>query len=250
MAGTVLLWGGAGGVGAALARDLAAKGYDLHLVGRDAARLSALAEALGAGYSVADVTDPEAITQATQAACARANGALAGLVYAVGTITLRPLAKLAPQAFVNDFNVNALGAALALQAAAPALKAHANASGGSASAVLFSSIAVAQGFTNHASISMAKGAVEGLTRALACEWAPLIRVNAIAPSLTQTPLAAALTANPQMASALAQLHPIARLGEAGDSAALAAFLLSPEAGWISGQVMAVDGGRGRLRVKG
>ena len=97
---------------------------------------------------------------------------------------------------------------------------------------------------------MAKGAVEGLTRALAAELAPKIRVNAIAPSLTDTRLAQGLTGNPQMASAIAQLHPLPRLGRAEDSAHLAAFLLSDRADWITGQVIGVDGGRGRLRPKG
>jgi len=116
--------------------------------------------------------------------------------------------------------------------------------------LLFSSVAVGQGFAAHASVSMAKGAVEGLTRALAAELAPKVRVNAIAPSLTDTPLAAGLTANPQIAASIAQMHPLPRLGSAADMAALAAFLISDRAGWITGQVIGVDGGRSSLRTKG
>jgi len=116
--------------------------------------------------------------------------------------------------------------------------------------VLFSSVAVAQGFSAHASIGMAKGAVEGLMLSLAAELAPKIRVNCIAPSLTRTPLAQALTSNEQMANAIAGLHAMQRLGEADDAAALAAFLLSSEASWITGQVIGVDGGRSSLRTKG
>jgi len=116
--------------------------------------------------------------------------------------------------------------------------------------VLFSTIAVAQGFANHASVAMAKGAVEGLTLSLAAELAPAIRVNCIAPSLTNTPLAQSLTSNAQIAAGIAALHPLQRLGEPEDVASLAAFLLSRDAGWITGQIMGVDGGRSTLRTKG
>ena len=116
--------------------------------------------------------------------------------------------------------------------------------------VLFSTVAVRQGFAAHASISMAKGAVEGLTLALAAELAPKVRVNCIAPSLTRTPLAEGLTRNDAMAKSIAEMHAIRRLGEADDSAGLAAFLLGPDAGWITGQIVGVDGGRSTLRTKG
>jgi NAD(P)-dependent dehydrogenase (short-subunit alcohol dehydrogenase family) len=141
--------------------------------------------------------------------------------------------------FNRDFRLNALGAALAVQAALPALKA----APGTSSIVMFSTVAVTQGFAAHASVSMAKGAVEGLTRALAAELSPKIRVNAIAPSLTDTPLASGLTSNAQMAASQ-------RLGQPGDIANIAAFLISNQADWITGQVIGVDGGRSRLRVKG
>jgi NAD(P)-dependent dehydrogenase (short-subunit alcohol dehydrogenase family) len=218
------------------------EGYALHLVGRDMEKLADLAAELGAGISEADVTDDTAFARVA----AEAGGMLSGLVYAVGSINLRPLARLSADGFTRDFRLNAQGAALAIQAALPALKA----APGVTSVVLFSSVAVAQGFSAHASVSMAKGAVEGLTRALAAELAPKIRVNAIAPSLTEPPLAAGLTGNPQMAASLAQMHPLGRLGKPQDSAALAAFLISEQADWISGQVIGVDGGRARLRSKG
>lgn len=238
----VLIWGGSGGIGAATARCLAGRGVALHLVGRDGDRLAALADELGCTTSLADVTDDTAFARAS----AEAGAPLNGLVYAVGSINLRPLARLTEADFARDFRLNAMGAALAVQAALPALKAAPQA----ASVVLISSVAVAQGFASHASVSMAKGAVEGLTRALAAELAPAIRVNAIAPSLTDTPLAAGLTGNPQMAAPIAQLHALPRLGKPQDVAALAAFLVSDEADWISGQVIAVDGGRSRLRTRG
>jgi NAD(P)-dependent dehydrogenase (short-subunit alcohol dehydrogenase family) len=242
MTGKVLIYGGNGGIGAATARALQARGVALHLVGRDEARLRAVAAELGASHSLADIFEAGAIERATN----EAGTPLAGLVYAVGSINLKPLARLGLEDFERDFRLNAAGAALAIQAALPALKAFDS----TASVLLFSSVAVQQGFAAHASVAMAKGAVEGLTRALAAELAPSIRVNAIAPSLTRTPLAAALTGNERMAEAIAQLHPMGRLGEPEDIGALAAFLMSQEAGWITGQVFGVDGGRSSLRVKG
>jgi NAD(P)-dependent dehydrogenase (short-subunit alcohol dehydrogenase family) len=242
MTGKVLIYGASGGIGAATARKLAARGYALHLTARDAERLGTIAAELDASFTVADVEDPAAFDRVA----AEAGPALAGLVYAVGTINLKPLTRLTLIDFERDFRVNAAGAALAVQKALPALKAHE----GTAAVVLFSTVAVAQGFTAHASVAMAKGAVEGLTLALAAELAPKIRVNAIAPSLTRTPLAKALTGNEQMATAIAQMHAIPRLGEAEDSAGLAAFLISDEAGWMTGQIIGVDGGRSTLRTKG
>jgi NAD(P)-dependent dehydrogenase (short-subunit alcohol dehydrogenase family) len=242
MAGKILVYGASGGIGAATARKLAARGYALHLTARDPERLSAIAAELGASHSAADVEDVASFDRVA----AEAGPSLAGLVYAVGTINLKPLARLTPADFERDFRINAQGAALAVQKALPALKA----CEGTASVVLFSTVAVAQGFTAHASVAMAKGAVEGLTLALAAELAPKIRVNTIAPSLTRTPLARALTGNEQMATAIAQMHAIPRLGEADDSAALAAFLISDEAGWMTGQIIGVDGGRSTLRTRG
>ncbi|GGD18538.1 SDR family NAD(P)-dependent oxidoreductase [Aureimonas glaciei] len=159
---------------------------------------------------------------------------------------MKPFDRLTEADFLHDFQVNALGAAKVIQACLPALKAAEE----GASIVLFSSVAVDQGFAAHASIAMAKGAVVGLVRSLAAELAPSIRVNAIAPSLTNTPLGAKIAASEKMAEAVAKMHPIPRLGRADDMAAMAALLLSPEGGWISGQVIGIDGGRSTLRVKG
>jgi NAD(P)-dependent dehydrogenase (short-subunit alcohol dehydrogenase family) len=197
---------------------------------------------LGASYTLGDVKDGSLFSRAVK----DAGEPLDGLVYAVGTINLRSLQRLTEADFINDFQVNALGAALAIQAALPALKKCA----GTASVVLFSSVAVIQGFTFHASIGMAKGAVNGLTLSLAAELAPKVRVNAIAPSLTRTALASGILANEQAAAALAGLHPMERLGTPEDIASLCAFLISPEANWITGQILSVDGGRSTLRSKG
>ena len=244
MPGKILIYGGTGGIGGATAKALRARGYDLHLVARDAAKLEAVARELGATATAGDVTDPELFARA--AGEAAVSGALGGLVYAVGTINLKPLARLTDADFEADFRINALGAAKAVQAALPALRT----GEGAASVVLFSTVAVAQGFAAHASIAMAKGAVEGLTLALAAELAPKVRVNAIAPSLTRTDLARSLTANEAVATGIAQMHALPRLGEGADSGALAAFLISDEASWITGQIIGVDGGRSTLRTKG
>jgi NAD(P)-dependent dehydrogenase (short-subunit alcohol dehydrogenase family) len=246
MTAPILIIGGTGGIGCAIARRLRAGGTPVHLMARDEARLTQLAGEIGATFGVVDVEQEGALARGVEAAAAAAGGVLGGLCYAVGSINLKPLARLTAVDFERDFRLNAMGAALAVQAALPSLKK----APGTASVLLFSTVAVAQGFASHASVAMAKGAVEGLTRALAAELAPKIRVNCIAPSLTRTPLAAALTANESMASAIAQLHALPRLGEADDIAPLAALLLSSESGWITGQVIGVDGGRSTLRTKG
>jgi NAD(P)-dependent dehydrogenase (short-subunit alcohol dehydrogenase family) len=238
----ILIYGGSGGIGSATGRMLHARGVDLHLVGRDKERLTAIARELGATSTLGDVNDSTLFSRAAQ----DAGAVLDGLVYAVGTINLRSLGRLTEADFLNDFRVNALGAALAIQAALPALKK----SEGRASVVLFSSVAALQGFTFHASISMAKGAVDGLTLSLAAELAPKIRVNSIAPSLTRTRLGESLLSNEQTTKAIAEMHALQRLGTPEDVAALAAFLLSPEADWITGQTISVDGGRSTLRTKG
>jgi NAD(P)-dependent dehydrogenase (short-subunit alcohol dehydrogenase family) len=241
----IVVYGGTGGIGAATARALRQRGYALHLAARDAGRLEALAAELGeTTITPGDVRDPAFFAAVTEGA----GETVGGLVYAVGTINLRPLPKLTVEDVETDFRVNALGAFLAIQAAARALKAGAGEAG--SGVVLFSTVAVAQGFAHHASVSMAKGAVEGLALSLAAELSPLIRVNVVAPSLTRTPLSAAITASETLATGIAAMHALQRLGTPEDIAGLAAFLVSEEAGWITGQVIGVDGGRAALRTKG
>jgi NAD(P)-dependent dehydrogenase (short-subunit alcohol dehydrogenase family) len=237
----IIIIGATGGIGAPLSRRLASAGHSIHAIGRDPAKLAALTAEIGGTSAVADVTNRAELDAAIKAA----GPTVSGLAYCVGSINLKPVTRITDEDVERDFRLNALGAFHAVQFALPALKAS-----GNASVVLFSTVAVAQGFASHASIGMAKGAVEGLMLSLAAELAPKIRVNCVAPSLTKTPLAAALTGNEQMATAIAALHPLQRLGEADDVAAAAAFLLSPDATWITGQVIGVDGGRSSLRTKG
>lgn len=240
MARTYLLYGGTGGIGSEITRLLQSQGDEVYVVGRTTEKSEQLTTLPGVHFIAQDVTREEAFGQVME----QVDADLDGLVYAVGSINLGSLRRLGKEDYIHDFTINAMGAALAVKAALPALKK----GGGEASVVLYSSVAAYQGFPMHASIGMAKGAVSGLTLSLAAELAPQIRVNAIAPSLTQTPLSQKLLANPQAAEALAAQHPMKRLGRPEDIARLTVFLLSPDAGWISGQIIPVDGGRSSLQV--
>ena len=165
---------------------------------------------------------------------------LNGFVYCPGTILLKPFRAIKPAQFEDDFRVNALGAVKSIQWAEKKMAA-------GSSIVLFSTVAVTTGMPYHASIAMAKGAIEGLTRSLAAEFAPKVRVNAIAPSLTDTPLAERLINTPERKQNSAERHPLKSIGQPDDMAAMAHFLLSEQAGWITGQILHIDGGISAIR---
>ncbi|MBL8182610.1 MAG: SDR family oxidoreductase [Blastocatellia bacterium] len=221
--------GGSKGIGAALLRGLIAEGNDVISISR-----SVSDESSSATFIEYDVTSVEDFPDV--------EGSIDGVAYCPGSINLKPFHRLTQDEFMADLSVNFLGAVKTIQALLPNLK-----QSGSASIVLFSTVAVQTGMGFHASIAAAKGAVEGLTRSLAAEFAPSIRVNCIAPSLTDTPLASRLISTPEKREALAARNPLNKIGTADEVAAMAKFLLSGDSAWITGQILHVDGGMGSLK---
>lgn len=230
MSRTFLLVGGNSGIGLATARVLLARGDHVIAAAREPGPLAEL----GVAVQPFEAATPGALELPP---------VLDGLVYFPGTIALKPFHRLTAADLSRDFQINCLGAFACIQAALPALKA-----APSASIVLFSTVAVSQGMAFHASIAAAKGAVEGLMRSLAAELAPKICVNAIAPSLTDTPLAAALLNSDLKREAARKRHPLQRVGEPSEIAELVGFLLSDAARSLSGQVLRPDGGMSSLRL--
>lgn len=218
----VLLVGASSGIGLALANRLVAGGSPVITAGRSD-------PGLGSHITYDAAVEPLPIDQLPDA--------LGGMAYCPGSIDLKPLRSIKPEDLRAAFELNVVGAFSAIQACSESLK-RVPGSG----VVLFSTVAVSRGMPFHAVVGSAKGAVEGLARSLAAELAPIVRVNCIAPSLTRTPLAGKLLSTPDREAAGAERHPLKRVGEAQDIAAMAAFLLSREAGWITGQVVGVDGG--------
>ncbi len=217
-----LIIGATSGIGKNLAGLMEAAGYQVHSASGSAGGL--------------DITDEEPKFPEIE-------GPIHALAYCPGSIVLKPFTQLSTEDFMGDLQVNFLGAIKTLQRYQNNLEA---AEG--ASVVLFSTVAVQTGMGFHASVAGAKGALEGLTRSLASEWAPAIRVNAVAPSLTDTPLAARLLRTENQRKQFAAKHSLGRIGDPKDPAEAAAFLLTDRASWITGQVLPVDGGMGSLRL--
>lgn len=166
-----------------------------------------------------------------------------GLVYCPGAIQLKPFGRIKEAEFMADYQLQVLGAVKVIQHCLPGLKKSA-----APSIVLFSTVAVQVGFSFHSLVSAHKGAIEGLTKALAAEFAPNIRVNCLAPSITDTPLASSLLSSPEKVAAHAQRNPLKRIGRAEDLANAAAFLLREESAWMTGQILHIDGGMSTLRI--
>ena len=230
-----LIFGATGSVGSSLAEQLKDSGNDIHLVARNESEVKVIAEKLGCSYTVADVLEDGFIEKVKSDI-----NDIKGIAYCVGSIDLKPL-RMVTEADMNKcMKLNLYSAIEAIKGFQESLKKN------KGSVVLFSTVAAQRGFTNHTIIASAKAAVEGLTVTLAAEFAPHIRVNCIAPSLSKSKIAEPMLKNPAIAEGIAKAHPLKRLGEGKDSAALAKFLITEESSWITGQIIAVDGGRSKL----
>lgn len=240
---TVLITGGSGGIGSALARKLVDRGDRVVLFARNEDRLQRVADELG-GETVSlavagDSGNPEDLERAVATAVDRF-GRLDGLAHCIGSVVIKPLHLLRLDEFDQAIHINLRTAFLAVKAALKPMRTR-----NSGSIVLFSTVAVRQGINNHEGIAAAKAGIEGLVRAGAISYARSnIRFNAVAPGLTETELTASLLQNDASRKFSAAMHPLGRVGQPEEPAAVAAFLLGPEAGWITGQVWGVDGGLG------
>ncbi len=230
-----VIFGATGSIGSSLAEQLKNSGNDIHLVGRNESELSSVSEKLGCSHTVTDVLEDGFIEKVKSDI-----SEIKGLAYCVGSIDLKPLRMVNEQDFQKCMKLNLYSAVEAIKGYQESLKKN------KGSIVLFSTVAAQRGFTNHAIIASAKAAVEGLTVSLAAEFAPNIRVNCVAPSLTKSKIAEPMLKNTAIAEGIAKAHPLRRLGEGKDSAALAKFLLTEDSSWVTGQIIAVDGGRSKL----
>ena len=230
-----LIFGATGSVGSSLAEQLKNSGNDIHLVARNESEVKAIAEKLDCSYTVADVLEDGFIEKVKSDI-----NEIKGIAYCVGSIDLKPF-RMVTEADINKcMKLNLYSAIEAIKGFQEILKKN------KGSVVLFSTVAAQRGFTNHTIIASAKAAVEGLTVTLAAEFAPNIRVNCVAPSLSKSKIAEPMLKNPAIAEGIAKAHPLKRLGEGKDSAALAKFLITEDSSWVTGQVIAVDGGRSKL----
>ena len=230
-----VIFGATGSIGSSLAEQLKNSGNDIHLVARNESELSPISEKLGCSHTVADVLEDGFVEKVKSDI-----SEIKGLAYCVGSIDLKPLRMVNEQDFQKCMKLNLYAAVEAIKGFQESLKKN------KGSIVLFSTVAAQRGFTNHAIIASTKAAVEGLTVSLAAEFAPNIRVNCVAPSLTKSKIAEPMLKNTAIAEGIAKAHPLKRLGEGKDSAALAKFLLTEDSSWVTGQIIAVDGGRSKL----
>ncbi len=228
-----LIIGGSTGIGLSMVQQLTARNHKVFVVSRTKGQLE---DHPLITHITADILQDELPRDLLP-------DTLHGLAYCPGSIVLKPFRSLKPAQFEEDFQINLLGAVKSIQAVLKNLQ-QAEQSG----ILLFSTVAVGKGMPFHASIAAAKGAVEGLTRSLAAELAPKVRVNCIAPSLTDTPLAGKLLSTPEKKETAGARFPLKRVGEPTDIAAMGVFLLDDQSSWISGQVISVDGGQSTLSM--
>ena len=235
MAEKYLIVGATGSIGSNLSEQLYFSGNKVHLVGRDESQLKILSEKLNSQYTVTDVLDDGFVEKIKSDI-----SDIKGLAYCVGSIDLKPLKNTTENDFNKCMKLNFYSAVDLIKGFQDNLKQN------SGSIVLFSTVAAQRGFTNHSIIASTKAAIEGLTVSLAAEFAPNIRVNTVALSLSNSKIAHPILKNSAIAQGIAKAHPLKRLGEGKDGAALAKFLLTEESSWVTGQVIAVDGGRSKL----
>ncbi len=230
-----LIFGATGSIGSSLAEQLVNSENSVHLVGRDENEVKNISKRLGCPFTIADVLEEGFIEKVKNDI-----SDVKGVAYCVGSIDLKPVRMVTEQDFVKCMKLNLYSAVEVIKGYQESLKRN------KGSIVLFSTVAAQRGFTNHAIIASTKAAVEGLTVSLAAEFAPNIRVNCIAPSLTNSKIAEPMLKNKALADGIAKAHPLKRLGEGKDSASLARFLITEDSSWITGQIIAVDGGRSKL----
>ena len=230
-----LIFGATGSIGSSLAEQLKNSGKEIHLVARNQDDVNSIAKKLDCSYTVANVLEDGFIEKVKSDI-----SDIKGVAYCVGSIDLKPLKMTNEQDFNKCMKLNLYSAIEVIKGYQESLKKN------KGSIVLFSTVAAQRGFTNHAIIASAKAAVEGLTVTLAAEFAPNIRVNCIAPSLTRSKIAEPMLKNSVIADGIARAHPLKRLGEGKDSASLAKFLITEDSSWVTGQIIAVDGGRSKL----
>ena len=235
MAEKYLIVGATGSIGSNLSEQLYFSGNKVHLVGRDESQLKILSEKLNSQYTVTDVLDDGFVEKIKSDI-----SDIKGLAYCVGSIDLKPLKNTTENDFNKCMKLNFYSAVDLIKGFQDNLKQN------SGSIVLFSTVAAQRGFTNHSIIASTKAAIEGLTVSLAAEFAPNIRVNSVALSLSNSKIANPILKNSAIAQGIAKAHPLKRLGEGKDGAALAKFLLTEESSWVTGQIIAVDGGRSKL----
>jgi len=235
MAEKYLIVGATGSIGSNLSEQLYFSGNKVHLVGRDESQLKTLSEKLNSQYTVTDVLDDGFVEKIKSDI-----SDIKGLAYCVGSIDLKPLKNTTENDFNKCMKLNFYSAVDLIKGFQDNLKQN------SGSIVLFSTVAAQRGFTNHSIIASTKAAIEGLTVSLAAEFAPNIRVNTVALSLSNSKIAHPILKNSAIAQGIAKAHPLKRLGEGKDGAALAKFLLTEESSWVTGQIIAVDGGRSKL----
>tara|TARA_Y100001970_G_C13993872_1_gene729659 strand:- start:139 stop:852 length:714 start_codon:yes stop_codon:yes gene_type:complete len=236
MSGKFLIFGATGSIGSSLAQQLKDSGIsNVHLVGRNEEEVKNISNKLGFSFTVADVLKDGFVDKIK-----RDIDDIIGIAYCVGSIDLKPIRMVTEQDFNKCMKLNLYSAVEAIKGYQESLKKN------KGSVVLFSTVAAQRGFTNHSIIASTKAAVEGLTVSLAAEFAPNIRVNCVAPSLTNSKIAQPMLKNKALAEGIAKAHPLKRIGEGKDSASLAKFLLTQESSWVTGQIIAVDGGRSKL----